>query len=216
MAKQFNGSNNLQTLPSQMDLEFLEALLQPEDGTYPWNLADEDSEEYFLQLEHQFPLQEVLDEELTERSQAFYSQLDNLWSDVSQSTYYDCNTSPSLVAKLQESLQTSFATRVPQEWLRAIASKASEIFNTNQPIAQQLVECVQTLLPTWGADDLLVLARPYAYAMRSSEQEENAEAALNQLDEQEWTNLSEIEQARVGLAIAYQVLHEINSFQGES
>ncbi|MCX7592171.1 MAG: hypothetical protein N2235_00125 [Fischerella sp.] len=214
MAKHIQGSDNFQILPSQMELEFLEALLQPEDSTYPWNPTDEHSEEYFLQLEQQFLLEDALADELTGRSQAFHNKIEMLW--VSAAAYYKCNTKSHLVARLQESLQTSFATRVPQDWLKAIATKAADVFVAKQSIAEQLVECVQAVLPGWGADDLLVLARPYAYAMRSSEpQNENRESVLNQVGEQEWTNLSEIEQARASLAIAYYALRELDSIQGE-
>ncbi|MCP6761520.1 MAG: hypothetical protein NHB32_22905 [Fischerella sp. CENA71] len=214
MNKQINSFENLQTIPSQIELEFLEALLQPEDGTYPWNPGDEQSEEYFHHLEEHFMLQDVLEEELTTRSEDFYNQLEVLWSSYTPS--YNNNTDSSIVTQLQESLQNRLSTAIPKQCLKAIAQKAADIFTTQQSIAEQLVECVQAVLPGWGADDLLVLARPYAFAMRSSESQKTAETVVNQVSEQEWTNLSEIEQARVSLAIAYYALQQLNSFQGEA
>ncbi|MFQ4146195.1 hypothetical protein [Chlorogloeopsis sp. ULAP02] len=214
MNNKINSSDDFQTLPSQMHLEFLEALLQPEDATYPWNPTQEQSDEYFAQLEEQFALQDVLEDELTVRSQAFYSHLDTLWT--ANTEHYNCSINPSIVARLQESLQTSFAARVPQELLRAIAQKTTEMINSKQSMAEQLVNCVQGLLPSWGSEDLLVLARPYAYAMRSNESEKTAENALNNINEGEWSNLSEIEQARISLAIAYYALRKINTLQGEA
>ncbi|MDM9383322.1 hypothetical protein QUB80_21760 [Chlorogloeopsis sp. ULAP01] len=214
MNNKINSSDDFQTLPSQMDLEFLEALLQPEDATYPWNPIQEQSDEYFAQLEEQFALQDVLEDELTIRSQAFYSQLDTLWT--ANTEQYNCSMKQSIVARLQESLQTSFATRVPQEWLRAIAQKTTEMINSKQSMAEQLVDCVQGLLPGWGSEDLLVLARPYAYAMRSNESQKTAENVVNNVGEGEWANLSEIEQARISFAIAYYALRKINTLQGEA
>ncbi|KOP23775.1 hypothetical protein AMR41_24925 [Hapalosiphon sp. MRB220] len=214
MNKQINRLENLQTIPSQIELEFLEALLQPEDGTYPWNPSDEQSEEYFHHLEEHFVLQDVLEEELPTRSEDFYNQLEALWTSYDPS--YNHNTDSIMVAQLQESLQSRLSTDVPKQWLKAIAQKAADIFTTQQSMANQLVECVQAVLPGWGSDDLLVLARPYAYAMRSNESQKTAETVFNQVSEHEWTNLSEIEQARVSLAIAYYALQQLNSFQGEA
>ncbi|MBF2006324.1 MAG: hypothetical protein IGS49_12860 [Chlorogloeopsis fritschii C42_A2020_084] len=214
MNNKINGSDDFQTLPSQMHLEFLEALLQVEDATYPWNPSEEQSEEYFIQLDEQFALKDVLEDELTVRSQAFYSQLDTLWAASTEK--YGCSMNQSIAAKLQESLQASFAARVPQEWLRAIAQKTAQIINSKQSMAEQLVDCVQSLLPSWGEEDLLVLARPYAYAMRSNDPQKTAETVFNNVGEGEWTNLSEIEQARISLAIAYYALRKINTLQGEA
>ncbi|MGJ5674236.1 MAG: hypothetical protein ACR9NN_11595 [Nostochopsis sp.] len=214
MNKQINGLENLQTISSQTELEFLEALLQPEDGTYPWNPGDEQSEEYFHHLEEHFVLQDVLEEELTTRSEDFYNQLEALWT--SHAPSYNNNTDSSIVTQLQETLQSRLSTGVPKQWLKAIAQKATDIFTTQRSVADQLVECVQTVLPCWESDDLLVLARPYAYAMRGNESQNTAETVFNQVGEHEWTNLSEIEQARVSLAIAYYALQQLNSFQGEA
>ncbi|TFI52764.1 hypothetical protein BLD44_018740 [Mastigocladus laminosus UU774] len=215
MNKQINGFENLQTIPSQIELEFLEALLLPEDDTYPWNPGDDQSEEYFHHLEEHFVLQDVLEEELTTRSEDFYNQLEALWT--SHAPSYNHNTDSSIVVQLQETLQNRLSTAVPKQWLKSIAQKAADICTTQQSMADKLVECVQSVLPEWwGSDDLLVLARPYAYAMRSSKSQNTAETVFNQVGEHEWTNLSEIEQARVSLAIAYYALQQLDSFQGEA
>lgn len=205
---------DFQKLPSQIHLEFLEALFQPEDATYPWNPATQESEEYFLQLEEELALKDVLADELAIRSQAFYNQLDTLWT--SFTSCYKCSTESNIIAKLQESLQSVFAARVPQEWLQAIARKASEVVNSQDSMAEQLVKCVQALLPTLEEEDLFVLARPYAYAMRSNEPQKTAQTVLESVREGEWANLSEIEQARISLAIASYALGKIKSFQTQA
>ncbi|AKG22949.1 hypothetical protein [Calothrix sp. 336/3] len=201
MANQVNGMQ-----VNDIDIEFLEALLQPEDAAYPWNTSDPVNEEYFLQVEADSCLQDVLEEEATERSLLFFNQLDNLWS-----SYYNDTTEVSLVNQVQENLQTMLAAAVPQEWLQAIAHKAVNIFKSQQSFSEQLVECVQSVLPMWESDDLSVFARPLAYAMRSSDSQSNVESLLNNVKETEWTKLSEIEQARVSMAIAYYTLRQLNN-----
>lgn len=208
MAKNINNSDTFK--PSQADLELLEVLLESEDGTYPWNPADQHSDEYFLQLEQQFQMEDVLNEELTARSQAFYNQLDTMWSGLFNSRHYKCNTK-AFVSNLQKTLQTSFASCVPQDWMAKIAQKATEIFDSQQIIGEQLVQCVQAVLPHWEAEDLSVMARPLAYAMRSGTQSEKS--ALDIFSNREWATLSEIEKAKVSLAIAYYALNQLNNLQ---
>ena len=215
MANKINGSETFSSLPSQVDLELLEALLEPDDATYPWNPADEESEAYFDELEQQFGMQDLLEEELTTRSQDFYRHLDTLWTGISLASDYNHNPQQTLVLNLQERLYASFAACVPQALLNTIATKAAEILAAQQSISEQLVECVQTVLPNWGTEDLLVLARPFAYAMRSSESQ-NAASALTSLQNKEWTALSEVEKAKVTLAIASYAFNELNKSEYEA
>ncbi|MEH2307703.1 hypothetical protein [Nostoc sp.] len=214
MAKKINGSDTFSSLPSQVDLDLLEALLEPDDATYPWNPGDEESEAYFQELEQQFGMQDLLEEELTTRSQDFYGNLDTLWSNISLTSSYNDNPQQALVVNLQETLRSTFAACVPQTLLNTIAQKAAEIFAAQQSIGEQLVECVQTVLPTWGTEDLLVLARPFAYAMRSSESK-NSASAISNLNNSEWTALSEVEKAKVTLAIASYAFTQLNQSQSE-
>ena len=201
MNNKINTSDNLHTSPQTLDLEFLEALLQPEDETYPWNVADEHSEEYFHEIEQQFVLQEVLDEELMPRSQAFFHQLDQLWEKHNSNS-------------IQQTLHSNFGSRIPTNWLNIIANKATEIFNSKQSMTEQLVQCAQAVLPSLEIEDLLVLARPYAYAMRSNESQK-VESVLGKVKKSEWTALSDIEQARISLAIAHYTFTELNNIESE-
>ncbi|MFN6562297.1 MAG: hypothetical protein RMY28_021240 [Nostoc sp. ChiSLP01] len=214
MTNKINGSDTFYSLQSQVDLELLEALLEPEDATYPWNVADEESEAYFQELEQQFESQDLIDEDLTKRSQDFYNHLDTLWSDISFNESHNGNSQQSVVLNLQETLRATFCTCVPQTLLNTIATKAAEIFARQQLRGEQLVECVQAVLPNWGEEDLLVLARPFAYAMRSNESHNPASTMAN-LNNREWTTLSEIEQAKVSLAIAYYALSQLNKYQSQ-
>jgi hypothetical protein len=63
-----------------------------------------------------------------------------------------------------------------------------------EPI-EHLVQSVQDLLPNWGTDDLLVIARPYAYAMRGYPD-------LDKLEDLDWVELSQIERAKLTILIA--------------
>ncbi|QLE54367.1 hypothetical protein [Nostoc sp. TCL26-01] len=215
MIHQINGSDACHSVGSQMELELLAVLLEPEDATYPWNPADDESAVYFDELERQFAIHDVLDEELTTRSATFYGQLDTLWSEVETSSHYNHTTSSAVIDQLQESLPKAFVSRLPEGWLNAIANKATEIFTSSQSLAEQLAECVQTVLPTWATDDLSVLTRPYAYAMRSSEPQ-TLTSVINNVEHQEWANLSEIEQAKISVAIAYYVLRQLDDSQPEA
>jgi hypothetical protein len=77
-------------------------------------------------------------------------------------------------------------------------------------MAEQLMQCVQELLPNWAEDDLLVLARPFAYSMRSTDAAV-IESMLSNLGCQDWTALAEIEQARASLAIAQYALTQLQN-----
>ncbi|OUL34519.1 hypothetical protein [Nostoc sp. 106C] len=216
MINKINNSDTFSSSPSQVELDFLAALLEPEDASYPWNPADAESEAYFDQLEQQFHSDDLwAEEEITRRSQDFYSQLDALWPETANASDSKTHSSRMMMENLQEALQAAFASAVPQGWLNRIAQKATEIFISQQSIGEQLVQCVQDVLPTWGAEDLLVLARPYAYAMRSGEPQ-NPQAVMTKFGNREWTALSEVEQAKVSLAISYYALTQLNSFQSES
>ncbi len=150
----------------------------------------------------------MLELELTSRSQEFYHHLDSLWA---RTTIQDNHTTKFLTADhLQEILHSTFAAAVPPIWLETIAKKAANIFSSSQSTGEKLVECVQDVLPNWGIEDLLVLARPFAYAMRSSKQQ-NVLSLINNLNHQEWDNLSETEQAKYSLAIAYYALTQLNT-----
>ncbi len=169
MADKMKLSKNFNNSLPQVELDLLASLLEPEDNTYPWNPCDEETDGYFNLLEEQFPVHDLLDEELHTRSQGFHNQLDALWSQFETSNDYNCNTNSVVAVKLQKTLQKQFRNSIPKDWINLIAEKAAEIFNSQQSITEQLIECVQTVLPSLEVDDIMVLARPIAYATRSGE-----------------------------------------------
>lgn len=189
----------------QAQAELLEALLQPEEDFYPWNPAEPEAESYFTELERGFLLSDWQGEdEIADASQDFFNQLHQCW------------TSPVLseTDTLTVSLSERFAAFMPQTWLEAIANKARQVFSSNLSFADQLVLCVKPLLDNWAEEDLLVLARPLAYAMRGASQPE-PEAPLNVVQHLEWTELSPMEQVRLTLAVAHSALAQLKNSSGD-
>jgi hypothetical protein len=181
--------------------ELLEALLQPQEDFYPWNPAEPETEEYFAELERGFFLSDwQRDEEIENASQALFARLHQCW------------VSPIVSAtdRLKVSLPERFAALMPQAWLEAIANHARQVFSNDLSLADQLVLCVKPLLQNWAEEDLLVLARPWAYAMRGTSElmDEGIPSSVRPL---EWTELSQMEQVRLSLAVAHSALVQLKN-----
>ncbi len=74
-------------------------------------------------------------------------------------------------------------------------------------LADQMVECVLDILPQWAEEDLQVLARPLAYAMRDANP---SGVELVMATRRPWAGLlSEIERARVSLAVARYAISQL-------
>jgi hypothetical protein len=196
--------------PTAIHLELLEALLETDEVTYPWNPTSPESDNFFHQCDDNFAIDELLEADGSGRQEAFYSHLDSLWSNI-PTTQSQCNTTVVSLLQLKENLQTAISSRIPHDWIEKIAQKATELFNSPMSIADQLVEVAASVVPALGADDLSVLARPYAYAMRS--ESNTLESTLQKVGGHDWNNLSEIEQARVSVAVAYYALQQLKNSQ---
>ena len=159
--------------------------------SYVWNPAAPESEPFFTALEQEFSLDDWKVNEIATRSSAFFAQVNQLWS----------------TATLQESLMQRFASRVPQQLLNAIATRAQQVLSGSASLADQLVQCVQEALPNLAEDDLYVLARPLAHAMRGNDSP--IEATFERVRSTEWDALSDFDQARVSLAIARYAIAEL-------
>lgn len=182
---------------SSTELDLLESLLLA-DVSYPWNPADPDSQEYFSQREDEFILEDWPAEEISTRCQSFYNKLDNLWSSVTP-------TSPKLdlFQLVQTTLKQQFALTLPPHWLDQIATSAVSLLDTPLSLGEKLVKCLNPLLPNWADEDLQVLARPLAYAMRGNE--------TPTPPQKPWTDLSDIEKVRFGLAVARYALEKVEN-----
>lgn len=80
MAKEFNNSVDDSYTRSQVQVELLELLLEPDEATYPWNTTDPESEVYFASREQDFTLENWSESEIATRSQAFFTELEEIWS----------------------------------------------------------------------------------------------------------------------------------------
>jgi len=64
MANEVNRSEEASYALSPAQLELLEVLLEPDDAPYPWNNADPESENYFVEAEQEF-VEDWLEQEIT-------------------------------------------------------------------------------------------------------------------------------------------------------
>lgn len=230
----FNQSKQFSFFPDSfpVELELLDSLVIDEIA-YPWNPADPDSELYFQAIEQDCGLEELTDEVLAARTPIWVAQLEKVWQGVGAENYQEHRQEnrqehrqeQGAIAQVKEAIYARFADFVPVTWLEAIAHQAVEIIQTgcqelNQmSLAEQLVQCVHHLLPEWAKEDLQVLARPFAFAMRGNPAESTLVGAdglvqnFSLAGSCPWTELSDIERARVSFAIARYALTELNQIE---
>jgi hypothetical protein len=175
---------------SEAEAELMDCLLAASTANYPWNPADPETECYYTKTDGNFSLDDWSDEEIGQKSQSFFNSIHSCWDDA-----------PSAEPAISPlaALTTKFGARVPQQWLSQIAANVSTIATSNLEPVEQLVQSVQNLLSNWATDDLLVMARPYAYAMRCNPGVDNPENIVRSLD---WEKLSEVERAKFTILIA--------------
>ncbi len=162
--------------------------------TYPWNPVELEAEAFFAEAETDSIFAGLADAEMTERADAFFAQLNPIWA----------------TSSLQVSLSQRFAARVPVALIRAIAERASQAAASSLSLAEQLVQSAQDVLPLlagWTLEDLGVQARPYAFAMRDGSAQ-TPEAHVRMTD---WQELSDVEKAKLSLAVASYALAELKA-----
>jgi hypothetical protein len=179
---------------AQTEAELMDCLLAASTIDYPWNPADPESAAYYLDTDSSFSLDDWSDTEIAQRSKSFFASIQSCWQD-----------SPSPESELSPlaTLTAKFGARVPQQWLSKIATNVSAIATSNLEPVEQLVQSVQELLSNWATDDLLVMARPYAYAMRCNPGVDNPDNIVRPV---EWAELSELERAKLTILIAQYAL----------
>jgi hypothetical protein len=186
MASDSNRSSSFHLFQDQAERDLLQLILHDlkDEAPYPWNPAEMGSEAYFAESEQSIE-SEWAAEELAAKGQSLATQLNQMW--------------------LCSDLTHRFSAQVPHQLLESIVQRAQQMITANLSIADRLVQCVQDLVPGWGEEDLLVLARPFAYAMRDRKTTDLD--AVPQLAC--WTELSSIEQARLSLAIAHYAIAKL-------
>lgn len=171
---------------------------------YPWNVIEVAADEFFAECEQHEAFAD-LKADISDRSPVpFFAHLDQLWAATA-------------LEATQTALAERFAVRIPRSVLMTIADRAHQVVATSKELADQLVQCAEAVLPnltTMAIDDLYVLARPLAYAMRDGEVEAiSATEAKARLVE--WQNLTEVEQACLSLAAARYALAELETTHAE-
>jgi hypothetical protein len=203
----------------QANLDLLK-LIWAEDVKFPWNPADPEAEACLADLEAQVAAVGWTEEDFASSAQAVAVTLDQAWSRLATAESTGSTGSSVSLNAIATSFQDE-ATRarlnlVPQQVIDVIFRRAQQMLDANLSLAEQLVACVQESLPGWGNDDLQVLARPLAYAMRDSGDTAILESALKTVRCIDWTELSGVEQARLSLAIARYALAQRSESNSET
>ena len=177
----------------QIELEMLHSVLD-KDASYLWNPSDLANTNYLDKLEDIFASGDLSEDIFKSQWSRVSQQAEQLWS----------NSSSALV----KSLIQEFESRMPSQLIAQLATKAQEVSTNGLELVDQLVDCVQAVVTGWNVDDLQVMARPLAMAMRDG-RSEILNVALRSVRQTDWDNLSDLEQARLTLAIARHALDEI-------
>ncbi|MBD2109688.1 hypothetical protein [Nodosilinea sp. FACHB-13] len=185
------SSNSASEPAMATEHDLLASILDPETG-YPWQPLAPESEAYLASLETEF---DTLDGGETDAAiaagwQVLSAQMATQMGDPKAQT----------VNPVLEHLR-QFQSRVPSELLHRLANSATALARSGQPLIEQLVQCVDDILPGWNADDLAVLARPLAYSLRDG-RGEILELNLRAIPATDWDSLSNLEQARLTLTVA--------------
>jgi len=189
-------------------LEFELFQLVLKDDVYPWSVDQDQTLEALVVMESSWA-EALSDEEnaaIATAGQQFFHQLEQAWSTP------EAQPTPTFsLATLQASLRDRFQHRVPADLLQQLTQKAQTLAAQPLTLADQLIQSVQDVFPHWDTEDLQVLARPYAFAMRSpdSDTADKLDMALQSVRSVSWSELSEIEQARLSLAIAHYTLAQL-------
>jgi hypothetical protein len=180
----------------EVQAQLIDCLLASSTANYPWNPAEPDTADYYLETDSHFSLDNWSEAEIAQKSRSFFAQIQSCWAN-----------SPTPVLELSPlaALIEKFGARVPQQWLAQIADNVSSLATNQLEPIDRLIQSVQDLLPNWAAEDLLVIARPYAYAMRG-------DTGVNEIDNivrpLAWTELSELERAKLTIAIAQAAIND--------
>ncbi|MGG6240800.1 hypothetical protein ACQ4N7_19435 [Nodosilinea sp. AN01ver1] len=181
--------------------DLLAAILHPEPA-YPWQPLAPEAEGYLANLETEFDA--LADDDLSTAIAAGWQTLANQITaqmNAAQATPQPAvGRGQSAATSVLDQLR-QFQERLPRELLQNLASSATTLARSGQPLIDQLVQCASDSLPSWNLDDLAVLARPLAYSLRDG-RGEIVELNLRAIPAAAWNSLSDLEQARLTLTIA--------------
>lgn len=184
---------------SEVQAQLIDSLLASSTAKYPWNPSDPDAADYYIETDRHFSLDDWSEAEITQRSRSFFAQIQSCWAN---------SPTPVLEISPLAALIEKFGARVPQQWLARITENVNCLATQQLEPIDRLIQSVQDLLPNWAAEDLGVIARPYAYAMRGDTGVENIDNIVRPLA---WTELSELERAKLTIAIAQEAIKLIEN-----
>ena len=179
-------NENSQDLLNQYYKELVDDLLL-HDSIYPWDVKESETEEYINNLETQFS-DNWTNQELENKAQSFFSRLNQCWD-----TNLNCN--------INNVLSQQFGSLIPHNLLENISVEINKVIALNINPMERLIQCVKPLLSGWSEVDLQVFARPLVYAMRGDFEPEK-DIVNSLMENKKWHDLSEVEKAKVTLAIA--------------
>ena len=182
---------------SEVQAQLVDCLLASATVNYPWNPAEPATAAYYLESDRHFSLDSWSDAELNQRSQSFFAQIQSCWQN---------SPTPAVAISPLAGLIEKFGARVPQQWLAEIAANVSRLAPSNLEPIEHLVQSVQGLLSNWPAEDLLVIARPYAYAMRGDTGVDQPDNIVRSLA---WTELSKLERAKLTMLVAQSAINDL-------
>ena len=180
------------------ELELVGMILNQVDTPYPWIAQDTPMWAEMEALEREVAESWTADD-FSPYVQSLSATFDAAWNSLQPQE---------LAAVFPSDLFQQFAAQLPSDWLQQIRQRAEQAIAQTNSLADQLVFCVNGLLPSFVDEDLQVLARPFAYAMRSGEEAELLDGSLQSVRRDDWQQLSEIEKARLSLAIARYVINQ--------
>lgn len=186
----------LKTALRNAQAELLQSVLETE--AYPW-LVNETAANYSDEAEASGQALEISDDEAVKGWEALSTQLNLTWGDAG------------VVGQLRQ----KFADRLPIEMIAQIGERAQQMVSSgeaaSQNVLEQMLACVQDVLSYVAEDDLRVIGRPMATAMRGSSADELLDVTIKSVRAAEWEALSPIEQARLGLAAARYAISQAES-----
>ena len=189
---QHNKGSSADSATARAEAELLQAVLSSDVYAQDGSATDESDEDVAAGQ-----VLEISDQEASEGWQKLSSQLNQLWSEEGEQA-----------ASFQSALLQKFSSRLPVELLTQLAEKAKQISENGEALAAQMVACVQEVVDGLADDDLRVMARPMAMAMRGRASDEIAESTVKSIREADWEALSSVEQAKLSLAAARYALIE--------
>ncbi|PZV22196.1 MAG: hypothetical protein DCF21_00625 [Leptolyngbya sp.] len=167
------------------------------EGAYPWEPLAPEAEGYLASLETEFGALD--DGDLTAAIAAGWQILESQMTALATAQQSEAEIAVAAAPILGQLRQ--FQTRMPGGLLQSLATAATALSRSGQPLIDQLVHCVNDILPGWDAADLAVLARPLAYSLRDG-RGEIVDLNLRAISDGPWETLSEVEQARLTLTVA--------------